>query len=66
MDDPVPLKSSKMALRDKDLIVAHGKEIRMTSIADDNWDVVDGQLGRYKVRRVELTLPGSLLISSLW
>lgn len=48
-DDDVPLKTSRMVVRDKDLIVAHGSEIRVAYTGGQDWEVHDGQLGRYKV-----------------
>jgi len=47
--DLVGTKSSRMILRDKDLIVAHGAEVRMCSLAGDTWKVDDGVAGAYKV-----------------
>jgi nucleoporin NUP82 len=40
---------SKVVLRDKDVIVAHGKEIRVTSLVGDSWEVNSGRVGNYKV-----------------
>jgi nucleoporin NUP82 len=51
-EDDVPLKTSRVVVRDKDLIVAHGKEVRIASTGGDGWEVHDGRLGRYKVSRV--------------
>jgi hypothetical protein len=48
-DDLVGTKSSSMILRDKDLIVASGAEIRMSSLAGDAWKVDSGIVGTYKV-----------------
>ena len=45
----IPLKCNKIALRDKDIIVAHGSEIRITNISNEDWEEHDGQLGHYKV-----------------
>jgi nucleoporin NUP82 len=57
-EDDVPLKTSRMVVRDKDLIVAHGKEIRIANTGGDGWEVHDGQLGWYKVS-CPAPLPGS-------
>lgn len=48
-DDLVGTKSSRMILRDKDLIVASGAETRMCSLAGDAWKVDSGTVGTYKV-----------------
>ena len=47
--DLVGTKSSRMILRDKDLIVASGAEVRMCSLAGDAWKVDGGAVGTYKV-----------------
>lgn len=40
-----------MVLRDKDLIVAMGSEVRMMSLnaSDGSWKVEDGLVGSYRV-----------------
>lgn len=50
-DLSVPLKKQRIVTRDKDIIVAHGNEIRMASLAGDGWDVIDGSIGTYRVSR---------------
>lgn len=45
---PAP-KNSRIAVRDRDLIVAFGKEIRMTSIAGEGWEIRGASVGGYKV-----------------
>jgi hypothetical protein len=47
--DLVGTKSSRMILRDKDLIIASGAEIRMCSLAGDAWTVNGDVVGSYKV-----------------
>jgi len=47
--DLVGTKSSRMILRDKDLIIASGAEVRMCSLAGDAWKVDGGAVGSYKV-----------------
>jgi nucleoporin NUP82 len=42
-------KASKVVLREKDLIVAHGREIRITNLASEGWELKDGIVGSYKV-----------------
>ena len=49
-DPLVGQKMTRVALRDKSLLVAVGKEVRMTSVAGgEGWDVKDGIMGHYKV-----------------
>lgn len=49
-DDGIPApKNSRIALRDKDIIVAFGKEIRMTSLTGPGWEINGGTVGGYKV-----------------
>lgn len=45
---PAP-KSARIALRDKDLLVAFGREVRMTSLAGEGWEVHGATVGGYKV-----------------
>lgn len=41
-------------MRDKDLLVAVGKDVRMTSLGGgEGWDVKDGVVGSYKVGGTE-------------
>ncbi|WWD04287.1 hypothetical protein V865_002356 [Kwoniella europaea PYCC6329] len=50
-DDLVGQKYGRMVMRDKDLLVAMGKEIRMMSLAgggEGGWEVKDGKAGSYK------------------
>jgi len=42
-------KLSKVILRDKDLIVAHGREIRIASLGLDEWELKDEHVGCYRV-----------------
>ncbi|BEJ14075.1 hypothetical protein CspHIS471_0312490 [Cutaneotrichosporon sp. HIS471] len=44
---PAP-KNARLAIRDRDLIVAFGKEIRMTSLSGDGWEVHGTSVGGYK------------------
>ncbi|KAL1408218.1 hypothetical protein Q8F55_005024 [Vanrija albida] len=44
---PAP-RNARIAVRDKDLIVAFGKEVRMTSLAGEGWEVNSGSVGAYK------------------
>lgn len=63
-DDDVPLKTSRMVVRDKDLIVAHGKEVRISNTGGDGWEVHDGHLGWYKVSRPVIRKAQSLYSDS--
>lgn len=45
----VPARKSRLAIRDKDLIVAMGKELRMTHLSGEPWEVQEGRVGGYKV-----------------
>lgn len=46
----VEQKTSRMVMRDKDLIVTVGKELRMTSLGGgEGWDVRGGIVGSFKV-----------------
>lgn len=44
---PAP-KSARIAVRDKDLLVAFGREVRISSLSQA-WEVHDGAVGSYKV-----------------
>lgn len=47
-------KISRMVLRDKDLIIAHGPEVRMCSLAEGGWAIQpEGTAGTYKVSSAE-------------
>jgi nucleoporin NUP82 len=48
-ESDVGTKSSRMILRDKDLIIASGSEVRMCGLAGDSLSVKDGAVGAYKV-----------------
>jgi hypothetical protein len=48
-DDLVGTKSSRMILRDKDLIIASGSQVRMCSLAGEGWKVDGDVEGSYKV-----------------
>lgn len=48
-DGLVGTKTSRMVIRDKDLIVASGSEIRMCSLAGQSWTVEEGHVGTYQV-----------------
>lgn len=49
-DDLVGQKYSRMVMRDKDLLIAMGREVRMLSLAGgDGWEVENGKVGTYKV-----------------
>jgi nucleoporin NUP82 len=43
-------KKNRMAMREKDLIVAMGKEVRMTCLSGEPWVVEGDRVGSYKVR----------------
>lgn len=47
-EDDVGLKSARMAIRDKDLFLAVGKEIRTTTLLGE-LEVKEGVVGTYKV-----------------
>nr|XP_019009175.1 uncharacterized protein I206_05821 [Kwoniella pini CBS 10737]OCF47956.1 hypothetical protein I206_05821 [Kwoniella pini CBS 10737] len=48
-DDLVGQKYSRMVMRDKDLLIAMGREVRMLSLAGgDGWEVENGKVGTYK------------------
>ena len=48
-------KLNRMAIRDNDLLVAVGGDIRITSFRNgEEWRVENGLIGSYKVRRVLL------------
>ncbi|WVF68598.1 hypothetical protein IAT40_003367 [Kwoniella sp. CBS 6097] len=49
-DDLVGQKMSRMVMRDKDLIVAMGREVRMMSLGsgEREWEVKDGRVGTYR------------------
>lgn len=42
-------KSSNVILREKDLIVAHGKNLRITNLPSEGWELTDGVVGSYRV-----------------
>lgn len=42
-------KNERIAVRDRDLLVAFGKEIRMTSLAGEGWEIRGSSVGGYKV-----------------
>lgn len=48
-DGLVGTKSSRMIMRDKDLIIASGSEIRICSLGGESWKVDSGSVGWYKV-----------------
>lgn len=48
-DGMVGTKSSRMIMRDKDLIIASGSEIRVCTLGGESWNVVDASVGSYKV-----------------
>lgn len=51
-DEGLPgAKNDHIAIRDKDLLVAFGREIRMTNLAGEGWEVHAGAVGGYKVSR---------------
>ncbi|ODO09974.1 hypothetical protein I350_02198 [Cryptococcus amylolentus CBS 6273] len=49
-DEPLGQKNGRVAIRDKDLIVAVGKEVRMMGLGltEGGWKVEDGLVGSYK------------------
>jgi nucleoporin NUP82 len=48
-DDLVGTKSSRMILRDKDLIVAFGSQVRICTLAGEGWKIDGDVVGSYKV-----------------
>lgn len=48
-DDLVGTKSSRMILRDKELILASGSTVRICSLGGESWNVENGSVGSYKV-----------------
>ena len=62
--DLVGTKSSRMILRDKDLIVASGPEVRMCSLAGDAWKVDGRAVGTYKVSSVTRNLFNKLMLDA--
>ena len=56
--DHVPSKVSKMVMRDKDIIVAHEREIRIAHLSNEPWEVVDNAAGSYKVRYIAVNIAG--------
>jgi len=59
--DLVGTKSSRMILRDKDLIVASGAEVRMCSLAGDAWKVEGRAVATYKVSCMTRNLSNKLI-----
>ncbi|WWD20148.1 hypothetical protein CI109_104624 [Kwoniella shandongensis] len=48
-DSAIGQKTSQMVIRDKDLLVAMDKEVRMMSLSSgEGWEVKDGKVGSYK------------------
>jgi nucleoporin NUP82 len=52
-DDLVGIKSNRMIMRDKELIVASGSEIRVCSLSGDSLTVDGDAVGAYKTLRAE-------------
>jgi len=51
-DPPTGRKTSQLVMWDKDLLVAIGSELRMTSLSGgEGWEVKGGVIGSYKVDR---------------
>lgn len=57
-DDIVGLKSARMVMRDKDLFLAVGKDVRVITLAGEA-EVKDGIVGSYKVCPITETLNSS-------
>ena len=48
-------KITRMAVRGKDLLVAVGRDVRMTSLANgEDWKLMDGVVGSYKVHEMHV------------
>jgi nucleoporin NUP82 len=45
----VGTKSSRLVLRDKDMIIASGSEVRICGLAGESFTVIDGAVGTYRV-----------------
>lgn len=52
----VGTKTSRMLMRDKDLIVASGSEVRICSLGGESWSVENGRVGWYKVSPIHLCM----------
>jgi nucleoporin NUP82 len=49
-DVEIPAKRGRVVMRDKDLLVVIGNEIRMTTVSGgDEWQTKEGRVGGYKV-----------------
>lgn len=48
-DDLVPTKKQRLVTRDKDVILARGRELRMMSCSGEAWDMRLGKVGKYAV-----------------
>lgn len=57
-DTLVGTKTSRMVMRDKDLIVANGSEVRICSLAEQSWSVQNGTVGSYQVLVLRSTSDG--------
>lgn len=49
-DSLVGTKVGRMVMRDKDLIVANGSELRMCSLAQESWSVETDSVGSFQER----------------
>lgn len=50
-DDMPASQTARIAMHDKDLLVAFDKEIRMTSLSGEGWELHGSSVGGYKVDR---------------
>lgn len=53
----VGIPKQRIAVRDNDLILAIGKELRIMTVTGESWTAKDGVVGAYKVRIAVLTAP---------
>jgi hypothetical protein len=47
--DLVPLKKQRMVMRDKEIILAAGKEVRLANLSGDGFEIRDGVVGKFTV-----------------
>lgn len=57
-DSEVGTKRTRLAVRDNDLFVAVGNEVRMVTLTGESWEVSNGRVGRYKVRYLTIDRKG--------
>lgn len=49
-EELVPLKRQRMVMRDKEIIVAVGKDVRMATVSGDRFEMRNEKVGSYSVR----------------